>query len=330
MAQAPGKRAAATQAAPTLNLARMWQGDLAEPFAAFLPLNSIGVVGKLSRRCRDRLPAVFFNLARKHGALRASMTGFVDAIRDTGRDDSWYSGEALESWVRREPREDEGPFTAEDVDVDGSRCIKITTSAPGSNPVGHNVEGALIKEFAAAEKLCVRQVKYRFCFTDLDPTVSHSSPYQHGFAFFTLGPYGVGEQFHQRGLLVEPTNVPANGYRLIWWDQGSDGDILMNVTQGTWYDVTMDFDWNPDAWEPHPDDPNDPNELVVWISITGEDGNPHRIALKTPNRQLLTSFGIYNFSASVTHYSSIRVQYSKHTSRDGILRLDADSDSDEE
>ena len=104
----------------------------------------------------------------------------------------------------------------------------------------------------------------------------------------------------------------------------------MNVTQGTWYDVTMDFDWNPDAWEPHPDDPNDPNELAVWISITGEDGNPHRIALKTPNRQLLTSFGIYNFSASVTHYSSIRVQYSKHTSRDGILRLDAYSDSDEE
>ena len=329
MAQAPGKRAAATQAAPTLNLARMWQGDLAEPLAAFLPLNSIGVVGKLSRRCRDRLPAVFFNLARKHGALRASMAGFVEAIRDTGRDDWWFSGEALDSWVRQDPREDEGPFTADEVDVDGSRCIKITTSAPGSNPVGHNVEGALIKEFAAAEKLCVRQVKYRFCFTDLDPTGSHSDPYEHGFAFFTFGPYGEGSQFHQRGLLVEPEGI-ANGYRLIWFKQGSDRVFLMNVTQGTWYDVTMDFDWNPDAWKPHPDDPFDPHELAVWISITGEDGNPHRIALKTRNRQPLTSFGIYNFSAAVTHYSSISVQYSKHTSRDGILRLDAYSDSDEE
>ena len=76
-------------------------GDLAEPLAAFLPLNSIGAVGKLSRRCRDRLPAVLINLARKHGALRASMTGFVKAIQDTGRDDWWFSGEALDSWEGR-------------------------------------------------------------------------------------------------------------------------------------------------------------------------------------------------------------------------------------
>ena len=102
------KRTAAAMAVPNLDLSRMWQGDLAEPLAAFLQLNSIGAVGKLSRRCRDRLPAVFFNLARKHGALRASMTGFVKAIRDTGRDDSWFSGAALDSWVRREPNEDEG------------------------------------------------------------------------------------------------------------------------------------------------------------------------------------------------------------------------------
>ena len=88
------KRNAAAMAAPTLDLARMWQGDLAAPLAAFLQLNSIGAVGTLSRRCRDRLPAVLINLARKHGALRASMTGFVKAIRDTGRDDSRFSGEA--------------------------------------------------------------------------------------------------------------------------------------------------------------------------------------------------------------------------------------------
>ena len=99
MAEAPGKRTAAAITAPSLDLARMWQGDLAAPLAAFLQLNSIGAVGTLSRRCRDRLPAVLINLARKHGALRASMTGFVKAIQDTGRDDWSFSGEALDSWL---------------------------------------------------------------------------------------------------------------------------------------------------------------------------------------------------------------------------------------
>ena len=31
---------------------------------------------------------------------------------------------------RQEPNETEGSFTAEEVTIDGSRCIKITTSAP--------------------------------------------------------------------------------------------------------------------------------------------------------------------------------------------------------
>ena len=286
-----------------------------EPLAAFLPLNSIGAVGKLSRRCRDRLPAVFFNLARKHGALRASMAGFVEAIRDTGRDDWWFSGEALDSWGRREPREDEGPFTAEDVDVDGSRCIKITTSAPGSNPVGHNVEGALIKEFAAAEKLCVRQVKYRFCFTDLDPTESHSDPYEHGFAFFTFGPYEKALQL-QKGLLVEPSQHDPTAYQLVWWDQalGHDGPTIMRVRQGTWYEVLMTFDWRTT-------DQTDPNNLLAYITVTDRETSSPRMTIKT-SREPLTSFGIYNSSASVSHFSSISVRYSKQTSRDGSLSTD--------
>ena len=318
MAQAPGKRAAATQAAPTLNLARMWQGDLAEPLAAFLPLNSIGVVGKLSRRCRDRLPAVFFNLARKHGALRGSMTGFVKAIQDTGRDDWWFSGEALDSWRRQEPNETEGSFTAEEATIEGSRCIKITTSHPrldGPSLPGHNTHGGLKKEFAAAEKLCVRQVKYRFCFTDLDPTESHSDPYEHGFAFFTFGPYEKALQL-QKGLLVEPSQHDPTAYQLVWWDQalGHDGPTIMRVRQGTWYEVLMTFDWRTT-------DQTDPNNLLAYITVTDRETSSPRMTIKT-SREPLTSFGIYNFSASVSHFSSISVRYSKQTSRDGSLSTD--------
>ena len=319
MAQAPAKRTSAAQAAPSLDLSRMWQGDLAEPLAAFLQLNSIGAVGKLSRRCRDRLPAVLINLARKHGALRGSMTGFVKAIQDTGRDDWWFSGEALESWRRQEPNETEGSFTAEEATIDGSRCIKITTSHPrldGPSLTGHNTHGGLKKDFAAAEKLCVRQVKYRFCFTDLEPTESHSDPYQYGFAFFTFGPHEKALQL-QKGLLVEPSQYDPTAYQLVWWDQGvgHDGPTIMSVRQGTWYDVTMDFDWRIIS--------DDPEELVAYISVTDtSDGfcSP-RMTIKT-SREPLTSFGIYNSSASVSHFSSISVRYSKQTSRDGSLSTD--------
>ena len=318
MEQAPGKRMAAVQAAPTLNLARMWQGDLAEPLAAFLPLNSIGVVGTLSRRCRDRLPAVFFNLARKHGALRASMTGFVDAIRDTGRDDSWYSGEALESWVRREPNSREGFFTADEVNVDGSRCIKISTSDPPRR-MGYNTRGGLIKEFAAAEKLCARQVKYRFCFTDLDPSRSHANPNSNGFAFFVFAPPAqVRHQKEQKGFLVEPRSLPEHlhldptGYRLVWWDDSHENTVVMDVTQGIWYEVTMDFDWRT----------TDPTELPLYVSVTGEDGSSRQRVRINTSRVPLTSCWIYNYSESVSHYSAISVRYSKHTSHDGILDVD--------
>jgi len=318
MAQAPGKRAAATQAAPTLNLARMWQGDLAEPLAAFLPLNSIGVVGKLSRRCRDRLPAVFFNLARKHGALRASMAGFVEAIRDTGRDDSRFSGETLDSWVRREPGPSEGPFTAGEVTIDGSRCIKISTSAPAGR-MGYNFRGGLIKNFAAAEKLCARQVKYRFCFTDLDPTESHShSNSEIGFAFFA---FTRREDDRQKGLLVEPKSMAdPTGYRLVWWDdtRAPPNPLVMDVKQGIWYDVTMNFDWRTT------DAVNslgvvDPKELAIYVSVTGEYGSSRERVRFNTSRDPLTCCWIYNYSASVSHYSAISVRYSKHTSRDGVL-----------
>ena len=71
-----------------------------------------------------------------------------------------------------------------------------------------------MKEFAAAEKLCVRQVKYRFCFTDLDPTESHSDPYEHGFAFFTFGPYEKALQL-QKGLLVVRLSIQLPTIRLV-------------------------------------------------------------------------------------------------------------------
>ena len=312
------KRTAAAMAVPSLDLSRMWQGDLAEPLAAFLQLNSIGAVGTLSRRCRDRLPAVLINLARKHGALRASMTGFVKAIQDTGRDDWSFSGEALDSWRRQEPNETEGSFTAEEVDFDGSRCIKITTSHPrldGPSLPGHNTHGGLKKEFAAAEKLCVRQVKYRFCFTDLDPTESHSDPYEHGFAFFTFGPYEKALQL-QKGLLVEPSQHDPTAYQLVWWDQalGHDGPTIMRVRQGTWYEVLMTFDWRTT-------DQTDPNNLLAYITVTDRETSSPQMTIKT-SREPLTSFGIYNSSASVSHFSSISVRYSKQTSRDGSLSTD--------
>ena len=181
-----------------------------------------------------------------------------------------------------------------------------------------------MKEFDVAEKLCTRQVKYRFCFRDLDPGLSHSGdPYEHGFAFFTFGPYAQALQ-QQRGLLVEPViehPVDTAAYQLTWWDQRvmEDEFVLMRVKQETWYDVTMTFDWRPT-------DETNPNYVMVDISATGEDGS--RSAEKTfgTSREALSGLGIYNYSASVSHYSAISVRYSKHTPHDGILKLDTDSE----
>ena len=172
-----------------------------------------------------------------------------------------------------------------------------------------------MKEFATAEKLCARQVKYRFCFTDLDPTESHSDPYEHGFAFFTFGPYEKALQL-QKGLLVEPSQHDPTAYQLVWWDQalGHDGPTIMRVRQGTWYEVLMTFDWRTT-------DQTDPNNLLAYITVTDRETSSPQMTIKT-SREPLTSFGIYNSSASVSHFSSISVRYSKQTSRDGSLSTD--------
>ena len=181
-----------------------------------------------------------------------------------------------------------------------------------------------MKEFDVTEKLCARQVKYRFCFRDLDPGVSHiGEQYEHGFAFFTFGPYAQSLQ-QQRGLLVEPViEDPVNtaAYQLTWWDQGvmDDGFVLMRVKQETWYDVTMTFDWRSEAYDPD-------CELAVHISVTGEDGSSRQRMRIRSSRVPITSFGVYNYSASVSHYSAISVRYSKHTPHDGILDGNEDTE----
>ena len=96
------------------------------------------------------------------------------------------------SWRRQEPNETEpSPFTAEEVDVDLSRCIKsprrILDSTKNLLP-GHNTHGGLVKKGSLPLRNCACQVKYRFCFTDLDPTESHADPGEHGFAYFAIRP----------------------------------------------------------------------------------------------------------------------------------------------
>ena len=299
MAEDAQKRTrAAPQAGPRTTLIDLWRGDLSEVVAAFLPLESIATVPRISRRFRERHPVVLFALARRHGCANAMNVASLDAIAATGRDWSLFSGDSVDAWRPLPADGDAGDFFAVSMDT-AQHYIEIRTARQS----GH--AGGLVKSFDAADRLCVRQLKYRFRFTDSNPEASHGDPDEHGFAYFVMGE-GTG----MNGFLVSSTGT---SYELLWFgcdeadDEEEDDNAIMSVAPGRWYDVTVTFDWTIDGSE----------QNWAFVTCEGDDGTIERKKRVLSNRQPLTAMRLYNHGLGVAHYSNFRVQYSPHTSRDG-------------
>ena len=291
-------RQRALEAGPRTTLIDLWRGDQQEVVAAFLPLHSIATVPMLSRRFRDQQPLVLFRLARRHGCARAMIGASLNEIAATGRDWSLFSGDSLDAWRPLPADGDAGDFFAVSMDT-AQHYIEIRTARQS----GH--AGGLVKSFDAADRLCVRQLKYRFRFTDSNPEASHEDPDDHGFAYFVMGE-GTG----MNGFLVSSTGT---SYELLWFgcdeadDEEEDDNAIMSVAPGRWYDVTVTFDWTIDGSE----------QNWAFVTCEGDDGTIERKKRVLSTRQPLTAMRLYNYSPGVAHYSNFRVQYSPHTSRDG-------------
>ena len=299
MADAQKRTRAAPQAGPRTTLIDLWRGDLSEVVAAFLPLESIATVPLFSRRFRERHPVVLFALARRHGCANAMNVASLDAIAATGRDWSLFSGDSVDAWRPLPADGDAGDcFAVSMVQDTAKRYVEIRTAGQS----GHG--GGLVKSFDAADRLCVRQLKYRFRFTESNPVASHEDPDEHAFGYFSMG--GDAD-----GLSVFPT---ATDYELTWFgcdephDEEEDNpNVVMSVAPGTWYDVTVTFDWTID----------DSDENWAFVTCEGDDGTIERKKRVLSSRQPLTAMRLYNYSPSVAHYSKVDVKYSPHTSRDG-------------
>ena len=309
-------RQRALEAGPRTKLLDLWRGDQQEVVAAFLHLNDIATVPMLSRRFRDQQPLVLLRLARRHGCARAMIGASLNEIAATGRDWSLFSGDSVGAWRPLPAAGDDGDCFAVSMGqgqanyVAGSpypsskgvtvrRYIEINTNGQS----GHG--GGLVKTFDAADRLCVRQLKYRFRFTDSNPEASHEDPDDHGFAYFVMGE-GTG----MNGFLVSSTGT---SYELLWFgcdeedDEEEDDNAIMSVAPGRWYDVTVTFDWTIDESE----------QNWAFVTCKCDDGTIERKKRVLSNRQPLTAMRLYNYSPGVAHYSNFRVQYSPHTSRDG-------------
>ena len=292
-------RQRALEAGPRTTLIDLWRGDQQEVVAAFLPLKSIAAVPVISRRFRDQQPLVLFRLARRHGCANALTVASLDALAASGRDWSTFSGDSVDAWDTLAAGDDDVDCFAVSMDT-AQRYIEIDTHSP---PPGHG--GGLVKTFDAADRLCVRQLKYRFRFTDSNPEASHEDPDDHGFAYFVMGE-GTG----MNGFLVSSTGT---SYELLWFgcdeedDEEEDDNAIMSVAPGRWYDVTVTFDWTIDGSE----------QNWAFVTCEGDDGTIERKKRVLSNRQPLTAMRLYNHSPGVAHYANFRVQYSPHTSRDG-------------
>ena len=262
-------------AGPRTTLIDLWRGDQQEVVAAFLPLKSIAAVPVISRRFRDQQPLVLFRLARRHGVANALTVASLDALAASGRDWSTFSGDAVDAW-RILPVGEGGDHDCFAVSMDTAQhYIEIDTNGyPGHG-------GGLVKKFDAADRLCMRQLKYRFRFTDSNPEASHGDPDEHGFAYFVMG-----EGAEMNGFLVSSTGT---SYELAWFgcdedDEEEDDNAIMSVAPGRWYDVTVAFDWTID------------HGRFASVTCKDDDGNIDFEWQFLCCRQPLTVMSLYNFS----------------------------------
>ena len=243
----------------------------------------------------------------------------LNEIAATGRDWSLFSGDSVGAWRPLPAAGDDGDCFAVSVGqgranyVAGSpypsskgvtvrRYIEINTNGQS----GHG--GGLVKTFDVADRFCVRELNYRFRFTDPNPEASHADPGEYGFAYFAMGGVKAADSI---GLFVYPTE---SGYELTWFNpynsdthDEDDDNAIMSVAPGRWYDVTVTFDWTIDGSE----------QNWAFVTCEGDDGTIERKKRVLSNRQPLTAMRLYNHGLGVAHYSNFRVQYSPHTSRDG-------------
>ena len=302
------RRQRAAQPGPRTTLIDLWRGDISEVVAAFMPLESIATVPRISRRFRERHPVVLFALARRHGCANAMNVASLDAIAATGRDWSLFSGDSVDAWRPLPADGDAGDFFAVSMDT-AQHYIEIRTARQS----GH--AGGLVKSFDAADRLCVRQLKYRFRFTDPNPEASHADPGEYGFAYFATGGVRAADSF---GMFVYPTE---SGYELTWFNpytsdthDEDDDNAIISVTPDTWYEIKVAFDWTID------------HGRFASVTCRDDDGNSLLEWQFLCCRQPLTVMSLYNFSPGVTHYSDIQVKYSSHTPGDGDVSWGPDSD----
>ena len=305
-------RQRALEAGPRTTLIDLWRGDQQEVVAAFLPLESIATVPMLSRRFRDQQPLVLFRLARRHGCARAVIGASLNEIAATGRDWSLFSGDSVDAWDTLAADGDEGDcFAVSMVQDTAKRCVEIRTTGQS----GHG--GGLVKTFDAADRLCIRQLKYRFRFTDSDPEASHEDPGEYGFAYFATGGVKAADSF---GMFVYPTE---SGYELTWFNpytsdtqHEDDDNAIASVAPDTWYEITVAFDWTID------------HGRFASVTCKDDDGDILCEWQVLCCRQPLTVMKLYNYSPGVAHYSDIQVKYSPHTPGDGAVSWGPDSDEE--
>ena len=301
-----------------------WRGDPSEVIAGFLPLPAIAVMPQISRRFRNQQPTIIFALARRHGVANAVNAASLDALAASGRDWSTFSPcpvESLDAWnllppetSPRFPNGSDKRFTCSMQAVDGLQHMEISTEDSGmqghidTRPLG----GGLVKCFDPADRLCVRRVKYRFCFTDPTPEESHGDLDEHAFAYVSF----TRSYMPDSGLYVTPTStgyaLRGLGHDYTRPDGESDYDsdesdyTPMRVEPDTWYEVEATFDWTRDGY----------SNIWVDVVLKGEDGYCDRKRY-SGGRKPLGAVQLYNYSHGVARYSAIEVQYSAYTSRDG-------------
>ena len=281
---------------PSTSLLDLWRGDLSEVIAAFLPLKAIATM-PISRRFRDRHPMILFSVARRHGALAAGTSAFLDAVVAKGRDWSCFSSDAADNaWTTRPASLDDSAFTCSTNTSGGVRHIQISTTAF----TGHG--GGLVRRYDPADRLCLRRVKYRFSFSDPAPDASHMSPHVHGLAYFIF-PGAVG-------LFVSPTRT---GYYVLKQVNGGESGAIAMVEPDTWYEVKMKCDWTRTALGY--------DTLMVHVVIKGGNQIKCRSRLSC-DRLPLRSVALYNSSPGVARYAGIELRYSEKTPHDRRFAFD--------
>mmetsp|Transcript_13157 Transcript_13157/g.40568 ORF Transcript_13157/g.40568 Transcript_13157/m.40568 type:complete len:301 (+) Transcript_13157:70-972(+) len=276
-------------------LQRLWSNaDLADHVVAYLPLPAIAKkLPILDRRFRDEHLPMLGRLARRHKTLRASTTAFLDEIRASGRDLrlARFDASDLSAWEEKDPRDDE-PSEHEMSSVGGVTCLQITRTAGRAH-------GGLELPFDLGQHR-VNQIRYKFRFNDSLPLPSFGAE-GFAFAYFSLA---CLRRDGLAGLMVEPSDDGSYALRFHMMndedEEENERDVEENgitkiatVDEGTWYSVTMVFNWET-------------RMVRVGLATPGRRICEKRLRFVPSVIQKIT---MYNYSASVSCFAEIEILY---------------------